>query len=174
MRRTIPVLALVAGIATLACTGTDRYRPGTPLGTFRIDAALTAETCGPQEGFPNPWSFRVDLSRAPGILYWLQGGAPVEAPITNDGHATLHSSGTYPVRAATPKVAGCTLVREDVFEAALPVTGEVTSLTGTLGYRYSVEDGSDCAEMIGVQGGFSALPCEIHYDVTGTRTVAPK
>ena len=170
MRRTIPLLF----VAAMACTGHDRYRPGTSLGTFRIDATLTAETCGAQEGFPNPWSFGVDLARDPGILYWIQGGAPVQAPITNEGHATLHSSGTYPIRAATSKVAGCTLVREDVFEAVLPTTGEVTSLTGKLGYRYSVEDGSDCAEMIGTQGGFSALPCEIHYDATGTRTVAPK
>lgn len=174
MQRTIRSLWLLAGLAALACTGTDRYRPGTSLGTFRIDATLTAETCGPQEGFPNPWTFGVDLSRDPGILYWIQGGAPVQAPITNEGHASLRSSGTYPIRAAGPKVAGCTLVREDVLDAVLPTTGEVKSLTGKLAYRYSVEEGSDCAGVLGVQGGFSALPCEIHYDVTGTRTVAPK
>lgn len=174
MRRLIPLLFVVGGTLALACTGTDRYRPGTSLGTFRIDATLTAESCGPQDGFPNPWTFNVDLSEDPGILYWIQGGAPVEAPITADGHATLQSSGSYPVTAATPKFAGCTLVRSDVFAAALPATGEVTSFTGTLAYTYSVEDGSDCASMIGVQGGFANLPCEIHYDVTGTRTVAPK
>ena len=171
VRRLAPLAVL--GLA-LACSGKDRYRPGEALGTFRVDAALTANTCSAPGDVPNPWSFPVDLGRDPGVLYWIQGGAPVSGRLDSSGHATMSVVGTTEVRATTAKVVGCTISRTDAFDGTIAATGEVTEFTGKLAYTYAVVDG-DCQDQIAANGGgFAALPCTIGYDVKGTRTAAPK
>lgn len=165
---------LFAAALVVACTGTDRYRPGTSLGTFKVDGKLTANTCSKPGEVPDPWTFQVDLGRDPGVLYWIQGGAPVNGRLDATGHATMSVEGITEVRKAQGKLAGCTLSRIDDFDGTIPTTGEVTDFKGTLGYRYAVVDG-DCQDLIAENGGgFQALPCAIRYDVVGTRTVAPK
>lgn len=173
--RLVVLLAASTAIATIvACSGKDRYRPGDALGTFRVDGTLTANNCSAAGEVPNPWSFQVDLGRDPGVLYWIQGGAPVSGLIDQNGHATMSVVGTTEVRAATPKAAGCTIARTDAFDGTIAPTGAVTSFTGKLSYSYAVVDG-DCQDQIAENGGgFVALPCTIAYDVTGTQVAPPK
>lgn len=172
--RILPFGALVVTALALACSGKDRYRPGEALGTFRVDGTLTANTCSAPANVPNPWSFNVDLGRDPGVLYWIQGGAPVSGRLDATGHATMNVVGTTEVRAATTKIAGCTIARTDTFDGTVAATGDVTDFTGKLSYSYAVADG-DCQDQVAENGGgFAALPCTIAYDVKGTRTAAPK
>src|SRR6185369_2842386 len=104
--RALASFAIVVSILGLACSGKDRYRPGDSLGTFRVDGKLTGNTCS-KTGIPDPWSFQVDLGRDPGVLYWIQGGAPVSGRLDATGHATMSVAATTEVRAATTKFAGC-------------------------------------------------------------------
>ncbi len=174
MRAAKPLVLVVLLVGALACSGKDRYRPGEALGTFRVDGTLTANGCSATGDVPNPWTFQVDLGRDPGVLYWIQGGAPVSGLIDPNGHATLSVTGTTEVRAATQRTAGCTIARTDTFDGTIPRTGAVTEFTGKLGYSYAVVDG-DCADQITENGGgFDALPCTISYDVKGTQVAAPK
>jgi hypothetical protein len=45
----------------------------------------------------------------------------------------------------------------------------VSSFTGRLTFAYMPNADSDCAPLIGVEGGFSTLPCEMKYDVEASR-----
>ena len=161
-------------IATLgvltACIGTNRYDPGTPLGTFSVSAAVTSNSC--QES-PNPWVFAVQLSEEPGELFWIQNDVPIEGALDSSGNFTMSSTSTDVVVAADDAGrGGCTMQRVDTLEGVTsgsPVTG----LTGTLSYAFTVSSG-DCSSQLASQGGtYHALPCTIAFDLTATRTAAP-
>jgi hypothetical protein len=174
MRAIVPLVVVATVIASVACSGKDRYRPGDALGTFQVDGALTLNECSAAGAVPNPWTFNVDLGRDPGVLYWIQGGAPVSGLIDPNGHATLSVTGTTEVRAATAKRKGCTIARIDSFDGTIAPTGPVTEFTGKLSYHYGVADG-DCMDQLTENGGgFDALPCTIAYDVKGKQVAAPK
>ena len=173
MRRKMPVSAavvLVAGLA--ACTGKDRYNPGSPLGTFRVSAATTGNTCGDDNAPPSPWLFDVRLSRERSTLYWIQGGAPVSGPIDDNGHARLTDFDQKTLHEADARrgVGFCAVSRVDTFDATLENGADagVDAFTGTLVYRFAATEGSDCADVVEA-GTFGALPCEIHFDLTGKR-----
>jgi hypothetical protein len=43
-----------------------------------------------------------------------------------------------------------------------------------LKFSYNAKSKSDCSAWVGVEGGFSALPCTVTYDLSGSRTEKPK
>lgn len=175
-------VVLLAGLA-VACTGKDPYAPGTPLGTFHVEATLKATTCG---AAPNPWAFDVKLAHDTTKLYWIQGGAPIEGPIqTTTMKASLVSKTVETVRAADAKTqqAACTLARSDALDVVLEDAAGATvtdaastmALSGTLTYAFapgSAQD--DCSDQVSSAGGdYDALPCSVTYAITAVRTKAP-
>lgn len=183
--RTISLAAAAAAIALLgpACTGRDPYAPGTPLGTFHVSAALASSSCGV---VPDPWEFDVRLAHEASTLYWVQGGAPISGSVDSASRAVLSAKDEHGVREPDPRGRdpGCRVLREDALDVVLEgasgaapaaeLEGTV-GFRGTLVYRFTPTSGSDCAaETAALGGGFDALPCEVRYDVAGTRTAAPK
>lgn len=169
------MLALVLSTTAIACTGKDPFNPGTKLGTFHVTAKLTATTCGP---VPNPWQFDVRLNHDGSTLYWVQGGAPVQAQVDASARAQLKSESVHDLRAADPKTkeAACTAMRSDVLTITLAAAdskpnadpAQTASFSGTLLYTFAPTESSDCADQLtAAGGGFEALPCEVRYEVAG-------
>jgi hypothetical protein len=168
-------VALALPLVLAACFGgKDPYNPGTPLGTYHVDAKLSDDSCGPSAGAPSDWPFDVKLSRDGSTLYWVQGGLPVQGTLDSSGRATMKSSDTRSIHDADSKagLAACSMTRDDALEMTLaPDEG---GFTGTLSYTFSQADGSDCSDQLTSSGGsFAALPCTTKYALTATRTALP-
>lgn len=165
--RPLLACALVASVVA-ACTGTDRTRPGTAVGTFTVTAALEEDDCGDA---PDPWSFAIELRRDRSSLYWVQGGVPIEGSLDANRSATLASTTQVEARAADRKagVEACVLVREDSMVVTLG-TDPVDRFTGSLTYRFRAEEGSDCLGVVGqAPGAPRRVPCTVRYRLDGAR-----
>ena len=173
--------SLVVLATVTACSGKDPYSPGTKLGTFHVAASLTSTSCG---ATPNPWAFDVQLNHDGSTLYWIQGGAPIGATVDVSAHTQLQAQVVDEVRAADPKtkLEACSISRTDLVALNLasadtkPTSDPAltTSFTGTLIYTFAPTSGSDCSDqVVAAGGGYDALPCEVHYDLTGTFKSAP-
>lgn len=170
-------LSMAAAFAAVpGCTGKDPFNPGEALGSFSVTAKLVSTTCG---STPDPWSFSVKLRHEGGTLYWVQGGMPISGSIDTTARAVLKASDTRTVRAADGKrkIAACTMSREDLVDLVLspvqtPVTDirTATEFKGTLSYRFVVGEGADCSDQLAEAGGsYTALPCEVRYELSATR-----
>ncbi|MBS2018011.1 MAG: hypothetical protein JST00_34365 [Deltaproteobacteria bacterium] len=173
-----PLCAVVLVGSSAGCTGKDPFNPGESLGTFRVTGALVSSTCGTT---PNPWQFDVKLRHeAVTTLYWVQGGLPISGKLDPVARSVMSATETRNMRAADAKTsrAACNLVREDSLDVVLaPVTPPITdvktatSFKGTLKYRFSPTQGSECDDQLLDTGGdFAALPCEVSYTIEGTKT----
>jgi hypothetical protein len=174
--------ALLFVFAGVACSGTDPYSPGTKLGTFHVAAKLTQTTCG---SVPDPWEFDVRLNHDGSTLYWIQGGAPIQGRVDSAARAEMKSQMTQELRAADAraKVAACAVTRTDALVVGL-VDAEakatvdpalMKSFGGSLSYGFRPTEGSDCSDqLLTTTGDFETLPCEVHYDLTGTFKSAPQ
>lgn len=164
------------GCSDLAGGGKDAKVPGEPLGTFHVIGHLDASTCGPGAlGSTDLWEFDVKLSRDGSDLYWLNGQEPIPGRIAADG-----VSFAFDTRTAVEAIAagkghpGCTILRSDTANGALSsATLDVTSFAGRMRFGYVPATGSDCSALVGVEGGFFALPCEMSYLVDATRQAEP-
>ena len=161
--RVLPqVLGLLAMV--VSCTGTDKYNPGTPVGSFHVTSALTASSCG---AAPNPWEFDVKLATDHNTLYWKQGDAPVAGTMDAASHVIMTATTEATVIPPDPRTnpTGCTIGRTDAL--AVTVTGApINAFTGTLSYTFEPANGSDCSGAIGTDG-YAALPCSVSYNITG-------
>ena len=172
------VLALGAlGCSDIVGGGKDAKVPGEPLGTFHVIATLESSTCGPGAlGSTDLWEFDVKLSREARDLYWLNGKEAIPGRIAADG-----ISFAFDTRAAVEAIpaangqAGCTIVRSDTANGVLssPST-DVSSFSGRMRFGYAPSPGSDCLSVVGVDGGFASLPCEMSYLVDAARTKLPE
>lgn len=170
-----PTLAAILGGA--GCSGTDPYRPGESLGAFHVTGKLVSSSCG---ATADPWEFDVKLRHDRAMLYWVQGAAPISAPVDNTARATLKATATQTVRAANARsqTPACAITRTDTVELLLaPLASPVSDVAGTtsfkgrLSYRFAPTDGSSCDDQLtDVGGDFARLPCDVKYEVAGART----
>ncbi|MDB4937642.1 MAG: hypothetical protein JWP87_4614 [Labilithrix sp.] len=176
-RRTVVILLALAATAAAGCSGHDPYRPGESIGVFHVAGRLVSTTCGTT---PDPWEFDVRLRHDSTTLFWVQGDAPIAGQVDGTARAILKSSNTQTMRPADEKTktAACTMARSDVLDLVLaPMTapvkdvGAATSFKGTLTYRFTATEGSSCDDQLLDSGGdFATLPCDVQYDLAGTRT----
>lgn len=154
----------------------DRQEPGENLGMFHVVATMTESTCGVGAlGAPSVWEFDVKLVRDGSALYWLNGAEYIPGRFASDGATFSFSTSTdIKLSDSNPERAGCVITRIDAAfgllvegaEATAEETAVQSTFTGTLTYGYIAGVEDDCSDMIGVPGGFSALPCEIEYALT--------
>lgn len=176
----LPLVLTIAALASVGCSGKDPYRPGESIGIFHVTGKLIATSCG---ATPDPWAFDVRLRHDVTTLYWVQGDAPISALVDATAKADLTTSATLTARAQTANDPGCTMARTDAVELVLaPLTAPVTvtaateltsatSFTGSLKYHFAATDGSLCDDQLSDNGGqYAALPCDVQYELAGTRT----
>jgi len=150
----------------------DAKVPGEPLGTFEVVAELDASNCGAGAlGSTDLWEFEVQLSKDFDQLFWLNGREVIPGRLASDGEAfEFDTRVQVDVLEPKPGVLGCTLNRQDRASGRLSYRDEaVTSFDGRLTFAYIPSSDSDCSPLIGVEGGFSTLPCEMKYVVSGSR-----
>ncbi|MFO0660807.1 MAG: hypothetical protein U0165_13385 [Polyangiaceae bacterium] len=175
MRRMTITLGLMSMIGSLGAAegcGTKSSMPGTALGTFSIEATLSSDTCGDGLGAPSPWSFDVELSKDDDTLYWKQDGAMVSGSISSEV-ATISGSQTSE-DTTDAGVVTCAMTRADTIKVNLGAETDVTSISGTVTFVFSVVSGTSCSSELAANGGsYDTLPCTISYSYEGTRTKAP-
>jgi hypothetical protein len=156
--------------------GQDAHEPGDRLGTFHASGNLTSDTCqAPLLGVTSQWQFDVKLSREADTLYWLNGEEAIPGTIASDGTNFDFQSGVdVTLQAAQGAQPGCIILRSDTANGVLSSsTTDVSSFTIDMSFGYAAETGTECAGWVGVQGGFTALPCAVSYSLTGERTALP-
>ena len=174
-----PLALTVLALLSVACgdlNGKDAKVPGEPLGKFHVVGTMDSSTCGPGAlGSSDVWEFDVKLSRDGNDLYWLNGQEPIYGRIAADGVTfAFDTRVAVPTVDPSPGYPGCVVVRTDTASGKLDsATGEVTQFAGLLRFGYTAQAGGDCTPVVGVEGGFSALPCEMGYDLAATRIEAP-
>lgn len=166
----------LVALACLACSSCefgegDAKVPGEPLGTFEVIAELDSSTCGAGAlGSTDLWEFEVQLSKDYDQLFWLNGREVIPGRIARDGESfEFDTRVQVEVLEPEPGRLGCTLNRRDRASGQLDYRREaVTSFSGRLTFAYIPTTDSDCSPLIGVEGGFSVLPCEMKYDLVGS------
>jgi hypothetical protein len=159
-------------IALAACT--DTAMPGTQLGTFKMTATPTSNTCGAAMAAPAEWTFDFELSKDADLVYWRQNGKLVSGPIGANRTAKIETEVTSVVVASGPGVVGCVMKRADTVTVVLPSDTDVASVSGTISMAISMVDGSDCQTQLAVYGGtYDAIPCTVDLSYTATRIKAP-
>lgn len=172
-------MVTAASLVLAACSGApvgDPHAPGEPLGTFAVAATLDESTCGAGAlGAPERWEFEVRLSRSGGYLYWLNGREAIPGTLDRDGVSfSFESRVRVEVEPDRPGNAGCTVERSDRAEGELTPSGDGASgFDANLAYGYAAKVDSDCASVIGVEGGFARLPCSIGYRLDAERLAEP-
>lgn len=175
MRRFV-VCAILFLCAGCVGHGQDAHEPGDRLGTFHATGNLTSDTCqAPLLGVTSQWQFDVKLSREADTLYWLNGEEAIPGSIASDGTNFDFQSGVdVTLQAAQGAQPGCIILRSDTANGVLSSsTTDVSSFSVDMSFGYAAEAGTLCAGWVGVQGGFSALPCSVSYSLTAERTALP-
>jgi len=151
----------------------DAKVPGDELGSYRVVATLESSSCGPGAlGSKDLWEFDVKLSRDGNDLYWLNGKEVIPGTIASDDISFAFDSGVVvPVIPPGKGELGCSIKRTDTASGRLSSSStDVTTFKGTMRYGFQPLQGGDCQGLIGVEGGFYALPCEMNYGMNATRT----
>jgi len=173
-----PFVVCAIAILCASCLGhgQDAHEPGDALGTFHVSGALSADTCQAAVlGVTPNWEFDVKLSRQGDTIYWLNGQEAIPGAIESDGKTFSFASGVeVPIEAGKGSLPGCTVLRSDAANGVLSSkSDDVKSFSVQMTFGYSVKSGSQCADVVGVEGGFTALPCNVGYGLNASRTVAP-
>lgn len=170
MRSLSPVL--LSCLLTAACgEGGHGGIPGQELGTYDVMAEMARSSCGEGAlGATDPWQFEVRLSRADRELFWLNGREAIAGRLDADGVSFAFE--TRVEVEAMPAERGrkaCVVSRSDEAQGVLSATGDdVQAFSGSLEFGYIALEGSDCSPLIGVAGGFEALPCSMTYELDAT------
>jgi hypothetical protein len=170
-------LTCTLGCSDIVGGGKDAKTPGEPLGTFHVIGQLESSSCGPGAlGSSDLWEFDVRLSRDGNDLYWLNGAEAIPGRIAADGVSfAFDSRVAVDVIPAGKGHPGCMIVRSDTAQGELSSPGiDVVSFTGRMRFGYAPSAASDCSSVVGVDGGFAILPCDMSYLVEAARTAAPQ
>lgn len=165
----------------LACSATsDPQHPGVPLGTFRVSASQTTNTCGAGAlGSTPTWTFDVKLSRGDHYVFWDNGAQLISAPLAGDRVSFTFETGVLvDMRKDDPgSPPPCSIHRVDKASGKLDAAGEgVTSFQGSLSYEFTQEPikNSDCSDLLtGSMPVLATLPCAMSYELEAKLSVAP-
>ncbi|MEI9940086.1 MAG: hypothetical protein WDO69_22930 [Pseudomonadota bacterium] len=157
--------------------GQDAHEPGDRLGTYHATGKLVSDSCQAAIlGVSNDWQFDVKLSRESDTLYWLNGEEAIPGTIASDGVSFGFESGVeVTLQESKPGLPGCVIQRTDSANGALSSssTTDVPRFAANMSFSYAVKSGSECAGFVGVEGGFTALPCTVSYSLNAQRTALP-
>ena len=173
-------LFLCALVLCGGCLGhaQDAHEPGDRLGTYHATGKLVTDSCQAAIlGVSSDWQFDVKLSRESHTLYWLNGQEAIPGTIANDGVSFGFQSGVE-VSLLAPRGAqqpGCVIERTDSASGKLASssTTDVPNFAADMSFSYAVKSGSECAGFVGVEGGFTDLPCQVSYKLDAKRTALP-
>ena len=162
--------ALASGLIVAACNSTPL--PGTQLGTFKVTANASTNSCGVGLSAPSPWVFDVQMSESDSLLYWswMDGSPPLSGSLTTSTMASVTNNTSANVDATDAGNGPCTMDRNDDLEITLGTGTPPSSFTATITYTFAAASGADCSDQLASVGGsFDAVPCTIVYSATGNQ-----
>ena len=160
--------ALVVGVA--ACSATPL--PGKQLGTFKVTAQTSTNSCGGGLAAPSPWTFDVQMSESDSLLYWswMDGSPPLSGTLTAQSTAHVTNNTSVNVDATDAGGGPCTMERNDDLEITLGSDSPPSSFAATITYTFAAASGSDCSDQLASAGGsYAAVPCTLEYSATASR-----
>jgi hypothetical protein len=163
------VSCLGLALAFAAC---DNPNPGTPLGTFAVTSALTANSCGAEVADTDPGSFQVTISNEQGIVYWFPdtGGTSVSGSMSASRTVSISEVVADDVDQSDAGAGACTLQRNDTLAFTLAAGASPASFTGSYSFTVSPAIGASCSDqLLSGGGGYTTLPCTMTYSLSGTR-----
>lgn len=167
-----PKAAAYLALAGLLAACDDQPLPGQMLGTYKVTATSQTNTCGAGLAAPSPWDFDVQLSESGATLYWswMDGSPPLSSTLSNS-HANLTTTTSGNVDGTTDGGFGpCTMERGDDVGITLTTGSPPPGFNATIGYSFTVQQGSSCSDQLGSSGGmYDTLPCNVAYSAIGTR-----
>jgi hypothetical protein len=175
MRRLAP-FALVPLVSLFAAgCGDGRYdakTPGEPLGSFAMVGKLERDECEAAVlGVVDPWKFDLRLSRLAHDLYWLNGREAISGALASDERSFRFDTAVdITLEPARRGRAACIVSRRDSATGSLSPSAEnATRVEAEISFIYQVREKSECANIIGVPGGFASLPCRVDFSLSGDR-----
>jgi hypothetical protein len=108
----VATAAVASGLMIAACNATPL--PGTQLGTFKVTATTSTNSCGAGLAAPSPWVFDVQMSESDSLLYWswMDGSAPLSGALTTTT-ATVTDNTSANVDPTDAGDGPCTMDRND-------------------------------------------------------------
>ena len=166
---------MLLGAALVACSGPPGAgrRLGEDLGTFRVEAVESANTCGPEAlGSSERFDFEVELARADSELFWDGRAAGQVRGALDFEIATENTFTLRPLRAG----GGCAVTRRDGVSGTLRsnAAGEIAAFTGEMTYDFAQTLVSVCTPEDQQAAGLPLLPCRLRYGLEATRTREPE
>lgn len=168
--------ALLLGAALLACSGPPGAgrRLGEDLGTFRVQAVESGNTCGPAAlGSTERFDFEVELARADSELFWDgRAGGQVRATLDFE----IATENTFTLRRSVRPDGGCAIARRDGVAGTLRsnAAGEIDAFDGEMTYDFAEALVSACTAEDQQAAGLPLLPCRLRYGLQATRTRMPE
>lgn len=166
-----PTLARVPLFAALVfLAACDNPNPGTPVGTYAVTSALSANTCGAQVASADPGSFTVAISNDNGVYYWFPstGGTSTSGTMNASRTVTITDVVVDNVDGSDAGAGPCTLQRNDALRFTLGEGAAPASFSGSYGFTMTPAIGATCSDqLVAGGGGYSALPCTVTYALTG-------
>jgi hypothetical protein len=175
--RPFPVRAwfVVGALGVSACSamnGQNGRELGDDLGTFRVEASESDNSCGPAAlGAQPSFDFDVELSSDALEIFW-----------NNQSAGTLDQRKRFDLRASVV-VEGedlgtqptCRIERRDRIWGTLrdSDTG-IDGFTGSMTYDFRAAFEAICDEFDREQAGVPVLPCQMRYELEGERTRMPR
>jgi hypothetical protein len=165
---------LASGIVLFALSSPacDNPNPGSPLGTFKVTSALSANSCGSDVADTDPGTFDVTLSNDQGIVYWFPstGGTSASGSMSASRTVNITEVVADDVDQTEAGAGACTLQRNDTLQFTLAAGSQPASFTGSYGFTVEQAVGANCADQLASSGGgYATLPCTITYTLNGTR-----
>lgn len=162
IRRGALALLVVASAGCDWLNGAKAKTGDEVLGDFSFIASSTSDTCL-SSLYGASLSFSASLSRTKEVLYFVGPGGNIQGSIS--GKSFTVTTGGVEMLSAT-----CNIGRTETMNASLDDRG--AAIAGTYVVRIIPQSGGNCIGAVAA-GLFAALPCEVRYTLSGTRTDTP-
>lgn len=137
--------------------------------SFTIEASLEDNTCGAGAVEASETvETAVRLTISGDTLVWRgdDGGTPLSG-LVEDGEFSIAETDTFTLIEGTEHAAGCIVQRLTRYEGTIEESaGRITDVSGSILFRYAEAVDHDCDALVGAEGGFENLPCEVTYGFT--------
>lgn len=165
-----PISMYLATAALLALGGCQQNGDAVEL---KVTATLVSSTCGAAVELEDTEEFEVTLTREDDVLTWYSQdtGTEMEGSVDSDNQITLATTSTFQVTEPSAVASGCSVRRHDAYSGTLKESSSdaITGFEVEVLSTYTEATNYSCDALIGAQGGFTDLPCEVNYELVGTK-----
>lgn len=140
---------------------------------LKVTGTLVNSTCGAAVDTDATEEFYVVLTRDDDALSWYtkDTGDQMEGSVDSNDAIELASIRIVQVTDSSGLDPGCAVRRHDAYSGTLKesTANKIVGFDVEVLSTYTEADNYSCDALIGARGGFTDLPCEVTYDLSGTK-----